>query len=327
MARRTSAMYAAMARVDLIIPTYNGTDYLISCLRSVVRSTFSDVQIVVLDDGSSVPVDTVVQELAPSAIIVRNERNLGLTRSFNIAIDSTSSEFVVLLNNDTEVDPGWLEALVDVAVRNPEAGSVASKLRLHSDRTVIHSAGDTFSAWGMPGNRGVWLEDFGQYDIEEEVFSACAGAALYRRSALEAVRLPGGDIFDTRLFMYCEDVDLGWRLQMQGYPCIFAPKAVVYHHLSATGGGALASYYVARNVWLVLSRSVPRECWATNKPRIIAYQSGRLFRALRNVRHSSSRRTALGTLAGIAMFIAERNRHSFFDERQYRRIQNLLIDG
>jgi GT2 family glycosyltransferase len=320
-------MFAAMARVDLIIPTYNGTDYLISCLRSVMDCTFQDVQVIVVDDGSTVPVHQVVTEIAPQATIIRNERNLGLTRAFNIAIDNTCSEYVVLLNNDTEVDPGWLEALVDVADRNPIAGSVASKLLLHSDRALIHSAGDTFSARGMPGNRGVWLEDFGQYDVEEPIFSACAGAALYRRTSLEDVRLPGGDIFDTRLFMYCEDVDIGWRLQMRGHECIFAPSAVVYHHLSATGGGALASYYVSRNVWLVLARSVPRQFWAAYRLRIIAYQAGRLFRAACSVRQEASRRTILGTLAGVAMVAADRDRYECVDEQQYQRIQDLLVDG
>jgi len=320
-------MFAAMARVDLIIPTYNGTDFLISCLRSLNSSTFDDVQIVVVDDGSSVPVLETIRETTPHAVVIRNERNLGLTRSFNIAIDRTSSEYVVLLNNDTEVDPEWLQALVDVADRNPDAGSVASKLLLYSDRTRIHSAGDTYSVRGMPGNRGVWLEDFGQYDSEQPVFSACAGAALYRRTALEAVRLPNGDIFDTRLFMYCEDVDLGWRLQLSGYPCIFAPGAVVYHHLSATGGGTLASYYVSRNIWLVLARSVPKELTNQYRLRIIAYQAGRLFREIANMRQIASRHSVLGTLAGIRMFVTSRSRIANFDETQLRRIQNLLIDG
>jgi GT2 family glycosyltransferase len=327
MARRTSAMLESMARVDLIIPTYNGTDYLISCLQSVVRSSFQDVYVVVMDDGSRMPVDTAVKQIAPNATILRNERNLGLTRSLNHAIDCTSSELVVLLNNDTEVEPDWLEALVDAADRNPDAGSVASKLRLHGDRTVIHSAGDTYSVRGMPGNRGVWLEDFGQYDEDEPVFSACAGAALYRRSALEAVRLPDGDIFDTRLFMYCEDVDLGWRLQIRGYPCVFAHRAVVYHHLSATGGGALASYYVARNVWLLLSSSVPREFWATYRYRIIAYQAGRMFRALRNAGQHASRQAVIGMLTGIAMYIVARNQRAPIDEHQYQRILKLIVDG
>jgi GT2 family glycosyltransferase len=320
-------MFATMARVDLIIPTYNGTDFLISCLRSLNSSTFDQVQIVVLDDGSSVPALETVREIAPHAVVIRNERNLGLTRSFNLAIESTSSEFVVLLNNDTEVDPDWLQALVDVADRNPGAGSVASKLMLFSDRKRIHSAGDTYSVRGMPGNRGVWLEDFGQYDSEEPVFSACAGAALYRRSALEAVRLPNGDIFDTRLFMYCEDVDLGWRLQLSEYSCMFAPGAVVYHHLSATGGGALASYYVSRNVWLVLARSVPRELRNQYRLRIIAYQAGRLYRELANIRQEASRQSVLGTLAGIRMCVTSRNRVANVAETQLRRIQNLLIDG
>lgn len=313
-----------MTRVDLIIPTYNGTDLLIACLKSLEHSTFTDYNLIVMDDGSTEPVALAIRDIAPKATILRSEQNRGLTRVFNEAINHGQAEYVVLLNNDTEVEPEWLAELVACADRHPNAGSIASKLRLASDRCRIHSAGDTYSVRGMPGNRGVWLDDVGQYDVEEEIFSACGGAVLYRRAALDAVRLPNGDIFDTRLFMYCEDVDLGWRLQLAGFPCVFAPKAVVYHHLSATGGGALASYYVARNVWLVLARSVPsairRQYWS----RMAAYHAGRFFRALRAVRQPAARRSIAGTIAGLAHFIQAWS-EAPSSSPELRRIMDLLV--
>ena len=143
--------------------------------------------------------------------------------------------------------------------------------------------------FGMPGNRGVWLDDFGQYDREAAVFSACGGAALYRRSALEAMRAHDGFIFDERLFMYCEDVDVGWRLQTLGWHCIFAPHAVVYHALSATGGGTLASYYVSRNIWMVMALSVPDQFLRPYRSRILAYHLGRLKRTLQHMREPAAR--------------------------------------
>lgn len=315
-----------MARVDLIIPTYNGTAYLLACLESLSYSTFQDFNLIVFDDGSNQPVEPFVLEIARNATVLRADANAGLTRAFNTAIDSSKSEYVVLLNNDTEVAANWLGELIACAGRHPNAGSIASKLRLASDRGKLHSAGDTYSVCGMPGNRGVWLDDFGQYDTEDEIFSACAGAALYRRSALNSVRLANGDIFDTRLFMYCEDVNLGWRLQCAGFRCVFAPDAVVYHHLSATGGGRLASYYVSRNVWLVLARSVPASIRCQFWTRIVAHHLGRFARGLRALRQPAARRSLSGTLHGLALYLTTRTTGPDVDTPEIRRIVDLLTD-
>jgi GT2 family glycosyltransferase len=152
------------------------------------------------------------------------------------------------------------------------------------------------------------MDDVGQFDREEEVFSACGAAALYRRRALESVARSGGEVFDERLFMYCEDVDLGWRLQRAGWGCWYAPRAVVYHVLSATGGGTLASYYVARNLWLVLARSVPRGLLRPYRPRIATYHAGRFWRAVRHAREPAARATLRGTRDGIIGAITARDR-------------------
>ena len=314
-----------MARVDLIIPTFNGTELLLACLTSLMKSTFTDFNLIVVDDGSSIPVATDVRSLYSNAAVIRFDRNQGLTTVFNAGIASSDAEYVVLLNNDTEVEPDWLAELVNCADRHPEAGSIASKLKLASDRSKLHSAGDTFSVQGMPGNRGVWLPDTGQYDLEEEVFSACAGAALYRRSALESVRLPNGDWFDTRLFMYCEDVDLGWRLQLAAQRCIYCPSAVVYHHLSATGGGTLASYYVARNIWLVLANSVPAGFWDEHRLRIIAYQAGRFLRNLKHIRQPAARKSVIGAVAGINWFVRHRAAPRQVSPAEHLRIRQMLV--
>lgn len=315
-----------MARVSVIVPTYNGVELLARCLETLKQTSYHDFDVVVVDDGSTVPVEPLILGIFPSANVIRNETNQGLTRGFNTAIDATSSEYVVLLNDDTEVEPNWLDALVRCADRHPHAGSVASKLRLADDRGRIHSAGDTYSTWGMPGNRGVWLEDLGQYDTEEEVFAACAGAALYRRSALEAVRLSTGDIFDTRFFMYCEDVDLAWRLQLAGHACMYAPDAVVYHHLSATGGGELASYYVARNVWYVMAHNLPLQLWRKYRFRILAHQLGRLARATRRTREPAARREVAGTIRGARYFLRHRWRLQKIDSPALHRIERIIID-
>jgi GT2 family glycosyltransferase len=242
----------------------------------------------------------------------------------NAGIAAGSSKYVALLNDDTEPETVWLEELVACAERRPEAGSIASKLRLASDRGKLHSAGDSYSVRAMPVNRGVWRDDLGQYDAEEEVFSACGGAALYRREALEAVRRSDGQVFDQRLFMYCEDVDLAWRLQLADWRCVYAPAAVVYHHLSATGGGTLASYYVSRNIWLVYARTIPRRLLRPYHRRIIAFHGGRLWRTLLHIREPAARAALRGTLSGLATVLSTRPFLRPLSESETRRIMNLL---
>ena len=288
-----------MSSVDVIVATYNGHDLLRDCLGHLRDQTFDQFRLIVVDDGSSPPVTPLVHAAFPAALVLRSSRNLGLARGLNAGIAVGDSKFVVLLNDDTQPHPDWLAELVDCALRHPDAGSIASKLRLTSERGKLHSAGDIYSVRAMPGNRGVWLDDFGQYDAASEVFGACGGAALYRRSALEAVRLPSGDVFDRRLFMYCEDVDLAWRLQTSGWSCVFAPRAVVDHQLSATGGGALASYYVNRNLWLVFARSVPRALFRPYLARVLPFHAGRLLRNLRHAREPAARAALRGSIVGL----------------------------
>jgi GT2 family glycosyltransferase len=313
-----------MTRVNLIIPTYNGAELLAPCLASLARSSFKDFAVTVYDDGSTDPVEWTVAQTFPSARVIRSPRNRGLVHGFNVGIAGGDAEFVVLLNDDTEVEPTWLDEIVACAERHPEAGSIASKLRLMSDRGKLHSAGDYYSVRGMPGNRGVWLDDLGQFDREEPVFSACGGAALFRRAALQAVTLSNGDVFDSRLFMYCEDVDLGWRLQRAGYTCWFAPRAVVYHHLSATGGGPLASYYVNRNVLLLLARSVPSRLVARHRSRIIAHHLGRLARAIVHAREPAARAALRGTAVGLFLCATNRDRAAPLDTTSAARVAALL---
>jgi GT2 family glycosyltransferase len=325
MARCIATVSRFVTRVDLIIPTFNGSTVLTACLRSLKRSTFSDFRLIVFDDASTEDIGCIVANEWDDATIMRADQNIGLAAGCNRAILAGSSEYVVLLNNDTEVEPDWLENLVACADRHPNAGSIASKLRLMSDRGRLHSAGDFYSVRGMPGNRGAWLDDYGQYDREEEVFAACGGAALYRRLALMDAMKSAGQVFEERLFMYCEDVDLAWRLQRRGWSCVFAPDAVVYHHLSATGGGTLASYFVARNSLIILARSVPRGVLKPYRLRISAYHLGRLMRALKHAREPAARAQLRGILAGVALAVVWRGKAPIIPDDDVLRLRALLV--
>lgn len=315
-----------MSRVDVIVSTFNHPDLLAKCLASLAQSTCQDYRLIVVDDHSDHPVTEIVRRTHPTATIIRSKQNRGLVRCLNAAIRHGNSPLVAVLNDDTELDPDWLQELVSCADRHPEAGAIASRMRLMSDRRRMHSAGDYMTVTGMPGSRGVWLEDVGQYDQEEEVFAPCGGAVLYRRSAIEAVMLDGDQIFDSRLFMYCEDVDLAWRLQSNGYRVWYAPKAIVYHQLSATAGGPLASYYVHRNIWLVLARRMPSEIRRRYWPRIAARHLGRGMQQLRHLREPAARAGFRGWTAGLAMSLPELLRQPRIDSYEAKRIEMLLVD-
>jgi GT2 family glycosyltransferase len=177
--------------------------------------------------------------------------------------------------------------------RHPQAGSVASKMLLFDRRDTLHAAGDFFRLDGTPGNRGVWTQDRDQFP-EGPVFSANGGSAAYRRAMLDDVGL-----LDETFYFSLEDVDLGWRAQLRGWPCIYAPRAVIYHKLSATGGGVIHSYYNGRNFLYVLAKDVPGDLWRRHGPRMIRAQLRITTEALRAWRGREARARLRGQLAGL----------------------------
>ena len=189
---------------SIIIPNYNGERLLPTCLDALRGQTYREFEVIVVDDASTDGSVALLEREYPEAQVLRLERNTGLAAACNGGAAIASGDILVLLNTDTEAEPGWLAALVESLSAHPEAGSVASKMLLFDRRDTLHTAGDLYGANGIPRNRGVWERDGGQYDRSLEVFSGCGGAVAYRREAWDYV---GG--FDEDLFMYLEDVDLG----------------------------------------------------------------------------------------------------------------------
>ncbi len=243
--------------IDIIVPNYNGLSHLAICFDALRRQTrHADMRVVMVDDASTDDSVAFVRANYPEVQIMVMPQNGGFVASCNAAIAASTAEFVVLLNNDTEVVPTWLAELIGALERHPEYDIAASKLMLFDRRDVIHSAGDFYRVDGIPGNRGVWQSDAPQYQHQEEVFGACAGASAYRRCVIDRLSVDG-DFFDPDLKMYCEDVDLNLRARLHGMRTLFVPTAVVFHRLSATGGGMLASYYCGRNFALVWLKNMP----------------------------------------------------------------------
>ena len=280
--------------LSVVIPNWNGARFLPTCLDALNRQTYEAVQVIVVDNASSDESREMIRARYPDVVLLELPENRGFTGACNTGMAAASGEFIALLNNDTEVDPAWAAAVVDGFARHPEAGSIASKMLLFDRRDHFHTTGDYFTLDGRAGNRGVWQQDVGQYDSEGFVFSACGGSAAYRRTMLDQIGM-----LDDDFFFSGEDVDLGWRAQLTGWRCLYVPAAVVYHHLSATGGGVTASYYDGRNLIFILAKNYPTELWRKYGRRVLRSQFRLAWEALRAWRGEAARARLRGMLVGL----------------------------
>ncbi len=278
---------------SIIIPNWNGAAHLPVCLQSLRAQTVRDFEVILVDNASTDESMALLARDFPEVRVLRLERNHGFAGACNVGLRAGQGGALILLNNDTECAPDWLAEVLAVFERHPRAGSVASKMLLFDRRDTLHAAGDFFGADGLPGNRGVWQPDTGQF-AEGPCFSANGGSAAYRRAMLDEVGL-----LDEDFYFSCEDVDLGWRAQLRGWPAVYAPRAVVYHKLSATGGGVTASFYNGRNFLFLLAKDVPGELWRRNWPRLLAAQWAITWEALRAWRGQEARARLRGQVAGV----------------------------
>jgi len=226
--------------ISVVVVNWNRQQLLRACLRSLARQTGVAFEIIVVDNGSSDgSADMAEREF--DAKVIRNAENRGFCAANNQGIQAASGEFIALLNNDAEAEPGWLEALWRACASAPDVGMAASKILVWQGPEsnapqigiprVIDKAGHLIFPDGQNRGRGSGMPDCGQFDREEEVLWPDGSAALYRRAMLDQI---GG--FDEDFFAYGDDAELGLRARIAGWRCIYTPKAVVHHHRSATLG-------------------------------------------------------------------------------------------
>ena len=241
-------------RVTVIIPNYNGKAYNEKCLDSLRRQSFKDFNIVVVDNASDDGSVELIEEHYPEVKLIRLSENFGFSRAVNEGIRVSNTEFIILLNNDTEATDTFIEELVHAIDGKEEVFSVAAKMLQMANPDKIDGAGDLYCAlgWAFAIGKG---RNKKYYDKERTVFSACAGAAIYRRAIFEII-----GYFDEFHFAYLEDVDVGYRARIMGYRNIYTPKAVVYHVGSGFSGSRYNSFKIrlaARNSWYVIYKNMP----------------------------------------------------------------------
>lgn len=281
-------------RVTVVIPNWNGKKFLNLCLNSLGEQSFRDFETLVVDNGSTDGSAAFVKKNFPEVQLLALGENRGFSEAVNAGIRASRSEYVVLLNNDTEVHRHWLRTLVKAAEEAPpEVGLFASKMLDFHDRRMLDGAGDALRQNGLPYRLGHQELDRGQYDKRAFVFGACAAAALYRREMFDKIGL-----FDEDFFAYCEDGDLSFRAQLAGYRCVYVPEAIVYHIGGASTGGKrspTATRLGTQNSLNLLVKNLPAPLVLRSLPILLV---GQLFRLLITAAFPSRLRAHLSGLAG-----------------------------
>ena len=246
---------------SVIIVNYNGGAFLQKAVDSLKAQTFADFELILVDnassDGSAARVDLAG---LPAATFIRNTNNTGFAAANNQAAEKASGAWLVMLNPDSVADPGWLAALAEAAAAHPDCASFTSaQLRL-DDPFTLDGAGDAYFLFGIP-----WRGGFGRPASELPgpgwCFSACGASAMY---SARLYREAGG--LDASFFCYCEDVDLGFRLQLLGHDCRFVPGAIIHHAGSGISGrvSPFTIYHGTRNRLWTYAKNMPEAMfWLT----------------------------------------------------------------
>lgn len=256
---RISTLQTRVARlaplVTIVVICWNNRRFLERCFDSLMRTDYLNLEIFLADNASTDGSAAFVAEHYPSVRILVHPENLGFAEGNNRALRLAKGKYVVTLNPDTEVDPSWIQAMVEVAEKDTSVGMISPKMYIMDrGRTLNSAGGDMLLPSGDNLARGFYLEDDGRFDQVEETFGPSAGAGFYRRRMLEDIGL-----FDRGLFTYFEDVDLNLRAQLRGYRCMYVPDAVVYHYQAGTlnDHDMYKAFLLQRNKWYVVIKNYP----------------------------------------------------------------------
>ncbi len=224
-----------MRKISVQILGHNHKEYLGSCIDSVKKQNFKDLEIVYIDNASEDDSAAFIRRHYPEVKIIENKKNIGFSAAYNLSIKNTACFYILILNPDVILDPSYLSVLLSKMEKDEKiAGSIGKLYKINKEnRKILDSTGLTIHKDRRVFDRGQGEKDKGQFNREEEVFGATGAAALFRKSSLEAVKI-FDQYFDEDFFAYKEDADLCWRLRIFGYKIFYIPSALAYHRRAAT---------------------------------------------------------------------------------------------
>ena len=233
--------------VSVVVVNYNGLKFLKNCLTSLLNTKYENFEIILVDNCSvngSMAIGKKLVSKHPYHRIIQNKKNLGFAEGSNIGAKSSCGDYIAFLNNDTEVEPDWLDEPIKVMQINPSIGICQCKLLSLPDRGYFDSAGDIVDRYGVTIRRGGdWREeDVGQYDKVKPIFSARGAAMIVQRNVIEEVGL-----FDPLFSLAYTDIDLCWRARLRGYKVYYIPQSIVYHIGEGSTPTSTSVFYSTRN--------------------------------------------------------------------------------
>lgn len=311
-----------MTKTTVVIPNYNGIKYIDNCLRSLYGGT-KIPDVILVDNGSEDGSKELVREKYGKVRMIEFEENTGFSSAVNAGIRAASTEYVLLLNNDTEADETMVENLEKALEKEPKAFSAGARMLRMDAPELLDGAGDLYCALGWAFARGK-DKPSDAYEKPCRIFSACAGAALYRREVFGEI-----GYFDENHFAYLEDTDIGYRANIYGYYNIYVPEAKAYHAGSAVSGSRHNAFKVrlsSRNSIYLVYKNMPLLQILLNSPFLLA---GFFIKILFFCRKGMGGIYLKGLLAGIRLSAGKKGRcrkvkFSFSHLKNYAWIQGQL---
>lgn len=251
---------SGLPEVSVVVLNYNGISFLKDCFDSLLQSSYPNTRLYLYDNCSTDSSIAFMTSRYPTVSVIRGETNGGYSKAYNEAVERVGGKYIVLLNNDVKVDPGWIEPLVYTAENNPEVGALQSKLVWFNDPSRFEYAGSSggmIDRFGFPFSRGRVFSDIeydeGQYNDECEIFWACGAALFVRKDVFQQC---GG--LDEHFVHHMEEIDLCWRIYLHGFSVRVVPSSVVQHHGGATitDGSFSKMYWNHRNSIFMLLKNL-----------------------------------------------------------------------
>lgn len=243
-------------KITIVIPNYNGIKFLPECLAALYCQDHDTpgYRVLVVDNGSRDGSCGLIRDRFPQVSLIELPENTGFCHAVNVGILASETPYVILLNNDTKVKQGFVKNLFLSIEQKKDAFAVSAKMLMWDREELVDDAGDRYCVLGWAYSRGKG-RPAAHYDRSCRVFSACGGAAIYRRSVFDEIGL-----FDERHFAYLEDLDIGYRAQIYGYNSYYEPMAQVCHYGSASSGSNYNQWktgMAAANSVYVIAKNMP----------------------------------------------------------------------